>query len=151
MKFAKILFCAMAVVASACFVSCTTSETEKSAIENVVSNGAVEGTKQVTADESGKAVATVGTVTAKAEGLAKGEAIAVSVAPAGGNLSVAVSTPKEATISIDKCTPNAEYKVVGPNGTVSTVKADSKGTITFPASNGTFVVMPVGHNGGAAN
>lgn len=159
MKLAKVLFGALAVVASTFFVSCTTSQVDKFDHSNPVSTGAVSGSQTTVAGADGVAVSQVGTVVLQAADVPQGGAIKLDVVTSPENLTATVVAPKETApvLAITGCAPFAEYIVTSPSAggeiIVSKVYADANGIISFLATSGTYVIKPTGnvHSGGAAN
>lgn len=147
MKFTKILFCAMAAVASACFVSCTTSKEELSSKVNV----------EAVADKDGHAVAEKDGAKIEATGLAEGEKVSIEVksAETGDSKTAKVEVPDNAkatvSISMDPSKPNTWYNVLLPNGNNVKVQSNDKGVIVIKDANkGDYIIAPITHNGGGA-
>lgn len=142
MKFTKILFCAMAAVASACFVSCTTSKEE---INPTVKVEAVAGT-------DGKAVGENNDAKIEANNVPAGKTVSVVVTTAGDTKNVVASVPENANaaVVVKGLMPETSYKVMTPTGEYY-VKSDAQGTIKLEkVVSGSYVIAPSTHNGGIA-
>lgn len=159
MKIAKILFCAMAMVASACFVSCTTSEVDK--IEEAA-NKDFPGLRVEAQSASIKAGQSSLSVTASDNTLTvsnlsnadAGQTVSLAVKPTAAGMSATVDMPATASAELALTTlkPNQAYVVTYPSGKTEKFTASSTGAYTLKnVTKGEYVISAVTHSGGAAN